>query len=319
MKKKKEYKPVAYKDGTYAIEPNMPYPVILYPSFYGFPFSFKQSEDHEECYLCNCSRNAVEKFIQIINVVEENPYNIFVSYRNQFPLNFLNYIEKKYHSVDYGYILSKYSDELYKAGLCHYCNKTTPSYAYCVPMYGSKFVQQYGWYRKMKQIEFGLYHDSIVLPDSIPNELKECTPKLDPQSLVKLIKDYSENVARANWNVKPIGKKWDTETKLFDYVNDILHEHSIIFHYRPNWLENLELDIYIEDINVGIEYQGIQHYKPMKHWGGEEAFLKRRINDIRKKHLCELHGTALIEFSYMDTITEELVKERLSKYINGGP
>ena len=47
MKKKKEYKPVAYKDGTYAIEPNMPYPVILYPSFYGFPFSFKQSEDHE--------------------------------------------------------------------------------------------------------------------------------------------------------------------------------------------------------------------------------------------------------------------------------
>lgn len=102
-------------------------------------------------------------------------------------------------------------------------------------------------------------------------------------------------------------------------MNDILHEHSIIFHYRPNWLENLELDIYIEDINIGIEYQGIQHYKPMKHWGGEEAFLKRRINDIRKKHLCELHGTALIEFSYMDTITEELVKERLSKYINGGP
>lgn len=119
--------------------------------------------------------------------------------------------------------------------------------------------------------------------------------------------------------IKNFNSPWKTEKTIHQIVRQLFPDFKITMHFRDSWLENLELDIYIEDINVGIEYQGIQHYKPMKHWGGEEAFQKRRINDIRKKHLCELHGTALIEFSYMDDITEELVKERLSKYISGGP
>ena len=77
----------------------------------------------------------------------------------------------------------------------------------------------------------------------------------------------------------------------------------------------MEIDIYIPELNLAIEYQGIQHYKPLKHWGGEEGFVTRRANDIRKKKLCQVHGTKLIEFSYLEKITEELVAQKLEPYI----
>lgn len=115
--------------------------------------------------------------------------------------------------------------------------------------------------------------------------------------------------------IKEFNDKWMHERNLYSIVKKLFPQLSIIRHYRANWLENLELDIYIEEPNIGIEYQGIQHYKPLKHWGGEEGFIARRANDIRKKNLCQEHGTKLIEFTYLDQITEDFVKETLSKYL----
>lgn len=108
--------------------------------------------------------------------------------------------------------------------------------------------------------------------------------------------------------------KWKHEKELFQIVENLFTDHLVERHYRASWLEGLELDIYIDDLKLAIEYQGIQHFKPMKHWGGEEGFIKRRLNDIRKKAFCEAQGITLIYFTYQDEITPELVLERLSHY-----
>lgn len=108
---------------------------------------------------------------------------------------------------------------------------------------------------------------------------------------------------------------YKNEKKLYYAVVKNFANYTITRHYHADWLENLELDIYIEEPNIGIEYQGIQHYKPLKHWGGEEGFITRRANDIRKKNLCQAHGTRLIEFTYLDEITEDFVKETISQYL----
>ncbi len=325
-KKQKEKKDVAYRNGTYAYEEGLPYPIVLYPNFYGFPFAFKENENCRESFLCECSRKAVMNFVKIINMTNHDAYNIMVSYQNQFPYEFLNYLREKYNTSDFGHILINHSNELYKEGLCHYCNKTIPSYAYCLPMYGSKFVQQFGWYIKLKQIEYGIFNETIIFPDMIPNilqkyiaELENLSPYKDKERISeinKILYNYPENIVRENWGVKPIGRRWDTETKLFDYVDNIFKNERIYFHFRPDWLDGLELDIYVSSYNLGIEYQGIQHYKPLKHWGGEPGFAKRRANDIRKKNLCEQNGVRLIYFYYYEDITEELVMERLLPYIN---
>lgn len=44
----------------------------------------------------------------------------------------------------------------------------------------------------------------------------------------------------------------------------------------------LRLDFYIPSLNLGIEYNGIQHYEPVKHFGGEERFKKQQYYDELK-------------------------------------
>ena len=74
---------------------------------------------------------------------------------------------------------------------------------------------------------------------------------------------------------------------------------------RPDMLKNnvtghnLELDLYNEDLQLGIEYSGAQHYKyiPFFH-KNYEHFLNQKYRDEIKKMLCEKNGIQLIEIPY---------------------
>lgn len=54
---------------------------------------------------------------------------------------------------------------------------------------------------------------------------------------------------------------------------------------------------------VAIEYQGVQHYKPIKFFGGLEALARRQSNDDKKRSWCKDKGWRLIEIPY--TVYEE--------------
>jgi hypothetical protein len=71
------------------------------------------------------------------------------------------------------------------------------------------------------------------------------------------------------------------------------------------------LDIFIEEIKLGIEYQGIQHYKPIKHWGGKESFEKLKERDKKKKEICKLKKVKLIYFNYNEGLSNDIVLEKL--------
>ncbi|PFF51825.1 MULTISPECIES: hypothetical protein [Bacillus cereus group] len=49
-----------------------------------------------------------------------------------------------------------------------------------------------------------------------------------------------------------------------------------------------------------IEFDGIQHMKPVEHFGGEESFRKRQIKDRIKDEYCILNELLLIRISYKD-------------------
>lgn len=70
---------------------------------------------------------------------------------------------------------------------------------------------------------------------------------------------------------------------------------------RPSWLKNpitktfLELDIYNPELDLAIEYNGIQHKKFIKHFHKtKDAFYNMQYRDYIKKELCKQHGTYLI-------------------------
>ena len=102
---------------------------------------------------------------------------------------------------------------------------------------------------------------------------------------------------------------------LYNIIESLFSDYTVRYHYRAPCLEGLELDIYIENLNVGIEYQGIQHYEAIKHWGGANGLKQRQINDMKKRNLCATHGVTLIYFDYTESITNTYVKNKMYSII----
>lgn len=108
---------------------------------------------------------------------------------------------------------------------------------------------------------------------------------------------------------KQIGSKWISEIKLYTTINKLYPD--AVFQYHPKWLGRQSLDVYIPSINIGFEYQGIQHYQPIDYFGGEEAFKKRIELDEKKKRLCMENNVKLIEITYKDTISIKTIKDKM--------
>ena len=75
--------------------------------------------------------------------------------------------------------------------------------------------------------------------------------------------------------------------------------------------KKLPFDFYIPSLNVAIEYDGGQHYKIVKHFGGLDNFIIIVIRDTIKTKYCEKNNIKLIRIPYwdFDNIEEILEKE----------
>ena len=91
------------------------------------------------------------------------------------------------------------------------------------------------------------------------------------------------------------------------------------------WLGRKSLDIFMPSINVAIEYQGEQHFKPIKFYGGVKSYNSTVARDIEKYKLCKENNIKLLYFSkakhipldYIDKIhtdEEELLQE-IKRYL----
>lgn len=62
----------------------------------------------------------------------------------------------------------------------------------------------------------------------------------------------------------------------------------------------LPFDFYIPSKNTIIEFDGEQHFKPIKLFGGEKAFLTRKRHDNIKNNYCKRNNITLIRIPYFD-------------------
>jgi hypothetical protein len=62
---------------------------------------------------------------------------------------------------------------------------------------------------------------------------------------------------------------------------------------------NLELDCYNDELKLGVEYNGRQHYSYVPHFHkNREAFYNQKYRDELKRIKCREHGVHLIEVPY---------------------
>jgi len=100
------------------------------------------------------------------------------------------------------------------------------------------------------------------------------------------------------------------EMLLYKFIKESLPNYTIINQYKDNFLNGQVLDIFIKELNIAIEYQGIQHFKPVKYFGGEEKYIYTVKMDKLKREKCINNGIKLFYFSleknypkeYLDTI-----------------
>lgn len=124
-----------------------------------------------------------------------------------------------------------------------------------------------------------------------------------------------ENAERESRNLPKIGEGWIAETELYYKVKEEFPDMEVIHHGSPSWLGSQHLDIYMPDIQVGIEYQGIQHRRPVDYFGGDEAFKTQTQRDRRKRTLCEKNGLLLVEvdqdYAFSDLVVTIRQRRRL--------
>lgn len=120
-------------------------------------------------------------------------------------------------------------------------------------------------------------------------------------------KEFRNNVY--SQAIKNYGKmNYGSEYRLYNFVKYIYPD--AIFQYRSDWLEQQSLDIFIPSIKCGIEYQGLQHYKPVEYFGGDEKLKQQQDMDYVKKVKCTENGVKLFEWPYNRWITEtEVLKQ----------
>lgn len=166
------------------------------------------------------------------------------------------------------------------------------------------------------------FREKLIKPGYRTNELynllteeEKNTYKKQRISFNKFRKTF-ENDIRAMFGYKSIGEGLVSETKLFKILDRIFLENYSIKHYRPGILEGLEIDYYLPELKIGIEYQGEQHFQPVEYFGGKEAFEKQKDRDMRKKNLCKRNGILLVYINYSDVLNESNVRNIITSQID---
>ena len=111
-------------------------------------------------------------------------------------------------------------------------------------------------------------------------------------------------------------ERFASESRLFNIVKEIYPELKIERAIRPKWLDGLEIDIYVPELQLAIEYQGRQHYEAIEFFGGEKAFKNRVRLDEKKRKLLKEKNIHLLEWKYTIEMNKKRVKKEINKITN---
>lgn len=114
-----------------------------------------------------------------------------------------------------------------------------------------------------------------------------------------------------------------SESKGEKLVTFILEKNNITFQRQKKFLScytrgfkdkrciRLPFDFYLPKYNTVIEYDGVQHFRPVSIFGGENEFARIKIRDKIKNSFCKTNGIKIIRIPY--TMNKEQVEEYLKK------
>ena len=102
------------------------------------------------------------------------------------------------------------------------------------------------------------------------------------------------------------------ERKIIDYLDN----HNISYVSQAKMGETKQSFDFLIDNKLVIEYNGEQHYHPIKTFGGEERFLQQQEYDKKKVEFCKENNLKLFIISYKDFNNIDTILDNLFKKFN---
>lgn len=108
-------------------------------------------------------------------------------------------------------------------------------------------------------------------------------------------------------------KKFKGEERIEQYLIENRIDYLREFSFKNcKYKQVLPFDFYLPDLNICIEYDGIQHFEAVEYFGGEKRFKENKIKDSIKTKYCLDNNIKLIRIPYweFDNI-ENILKQQL--------
>jgi hypothetical protein len=71
------------------------------------------------------------------------------------------------------------------------------------------------------------------------------------------------------------------------------------------------IDVFVPDLKLGFEFQGVQHFQPIDYFGGGKTFIEHVKRDNVKKKYCVENGIIFIEAFYDEKLSKDLIEKKI--------
>jgi hypothetical protein len=130
------------------------------------------------------------------------------------------------------------------------------------------------------------------------------------QSLVNRYYDFSYAKALVSlfpefpWRVELFDKRSKSQQRLAQILEQLFPGKELIYNYKAQNFRfsdsnrAMEIDIFLPELNLAVEYQGEQHFMPISYWGGEATFAQIQKRDAEKRIAITASDLTYIEIPY---------------------
>jgi len=168
---------------------------------------------------------------------------------------------------------------------------------------------------KIDKISYTLLGDMLVINSGFTRRYTDWDKKIYSSDEVKNIfysrlkNNYRslENHIRQEKGFEEVGS-YVMEKHLLNLLATEFPAYNIISQYSPKWLDGQRFDIFIKELNVAIEYNGIQHFEPIDFFGGKEGLIKTQFLDNKKREKSFKNGVKVFDIDYNQNFNDSFSK-----------
>ncbi|MDV7695695.1 hypothetical protein N6B72_02065 [Chryseobacterium soli] len=158
---------------------------------------------------------------------------------------------------------------------------------------------------KVDEISYTLLGDMLVINSGYKRNFIDWDKKIYSSDDVKktfysrLMNNYRslENHIRQEKGFDEVGS-YVMEKHLLNLLAIEFPNYRIISQHSPEWLNGQRFDIFIKELNIAIEYNGIQHFQPIDFFGGKEGLAKTQFLDNQKREKSLKNGVKIFDIDY---------------------